>query len=79
MVNLRWRLIWCPALLIATVLLAACWSETTVSIASVRSEPTTAARRLVAPDFSVGTGPNATFSLSDHRGDVVVLYFSFPG
>ena len=33
----------------------------------------------VAPDFIVSTGVGSTFSLAEHRGDVVVLYFSFPG
>ena len=33
----------------------------------------------VAPDFNVSTGVGSAFSLSEHKGDVVVLYFSFPG
>ncbi len=33
----------------------------------------------VAPDFIVSTGVGSSFSLDEHRGDVVVLYFSFPG
>ena len=33
----------------------------------------------VAPDFIVSTGVGSAFSLAEHQGDVVVLYFSFPG
>ena len=33
----------------------------------------------VAPDFIVSTGAGSAFSLAEHRGEVVVLYFSFPG
>ena len=36
-------------------------------------------KRPLAPQFTVGTGNGSTFSLGDHRGEVVVLYFSFPG
>ena len=32
-----------------------------------------------AADFTVSTGPGSSFSLDDHMGEVVVLYFSFPG
>ncbi len=32
-----------------------------------------------APSFSVSTGGESTFSLDEHSGEVVVLYFSFPG
>ena len=33
----------------------------------------------IAIDFTVSTGPLSSFSMSEHRGDIVVLYFSFPG
>lgn len=33
----------------------------------------------VAPSFSVSTGRESGFSLEEHSGEVVVLYFSFPG
>ena len=33
----------------------------------------------VAPIFIVSTVAGGEFSLAEHRGDVVVLYFSFPG
>lgn len=32
-----------------------------------------------APSFSVNTGGRSTFSLDEHRGEVVILYFSFAG
>ena len=33
----------------------------------------------VAPGFIVSTGVGSAFSLAEHKGEVVVLYFSFPG
>jgi len=30
------------------------------------------------PDFALSTGHGSTFSLSSHKGQVVILYFSFP-
>ena len=33
----------------------------------------------LAPSFSVSTGTGSVFSLDDNSGEVVVLYFSFPG
>ena len=33
----------------------------------------------VAANFTVSTGDDSTFSLNEHRGEIVVLYFSFPG
>ena len=33
----------------------------------------------LAPSFSVSTGTGSVFSLDDKSGEVVVLYFSFPG
>lgn len=33
----------------------------------------------LAPDFIVSTGVGSAFSLAEHKGEVVVLYFSFPG
>ena len=32
-----------------------------------------------APSFAVSTGGGSTFSLDEHRDEVVILYFSFPG
>ena len=33
----------------------------------------------LVPDFTVSTGAETSFSLSGHRGEIVLLYFSFPG
>ena len=33
----------------------------------------------LAPSFSASTGEGFRFSSDEHRGEVMVLYFSFPG
>ena len=33
----------------------------------------------IASSFTVSTGGGSTFSLDEHDGEVVILYFSFPG
>ena len=33
----------------------------------------------VAPEFSVTTGAGSRFLSTEHNGEVMVLYFSFPG
>ena len=33
----------------------------------------------LVPDFTVNTGGGSSFSLSGHRGEILLLYFSFPG
>lgn len=33
----------------------------------------------LAPDFTVPTRGGPPFTLRDHRGEIIVLYFSFPG
>ena len=33
----------------------------------------------LAPSFSISTGKGSSFGLNDYLGEVVVLYFSFPG
>lgn len=33
----------------------------------------------LAADFTVSTGEASSFFLGDHRGEIVVLYFSSPG
>ena len=45
-------------------------------LTSSGTEPT--ASYELAPDIAVATAAG-NFQLSDHRGEVVVLYFSFPG
>ncbi len=79
MEKLKWRLLSLAALLITTLLLGACAGESTDSTNRVSSNPVAAPSGPVVPDFAVSTGQETTFSLSDHQGDVVVLYFSFPG
>ncbi len=68
----------------ATLLLAACTSDSTspqplASSASGSDKQVPTASGPAAPPFAVSTGQETVFSLSDHEGDVVVLYFSFPG
>ncbi len=83
---LQWRLLPCSLLLMTILLLVACGSDSTTgsqaaasSRLSQSSKPVTAVGGPVAPDFTVSTGQETAFSLSDHQGDVVILYFSFPG
>ena len=69
---------------IVTLLLVACGqslssSEPTAGSASSVREGQAAIDEATAPDFAISTGDGTIFTLSDHRGDVVVLYFSFPG
>ena len=33
----------------------------------------------LVPDFTVSTGDGSSFSLSGHRGEILLLFFSFPG
>ena len=54
-------------------------SPSTESKADIASPSLASNQRPLAADFSVNTGGDSTFSLSDHRGEIVVLYFSFPG
>ena len=54
-------------------------SDSTSSPASSLRASQVEGSKAAVPDFTVSTGAGTIFSLSDHRGDVVVLYFSFPG
>ena len=81
---LRERLLPYSSILMVTLLLAACAGNSTGSqpvagSASGGSKPVRTVSGPVAPSFAVSTGQETVFSLSDHRGDVVILYFSFPG
>ncbi len=82
---LQWRILPGSLLLMTILLLLACGSDSTgpeepaSSSLSRSSKPATAASGPVAPEFTVSTGQETAFSLSDHQGDVVILYFSFPG
>ncbi len=44
-----------------------------------RSNPAPGVGGPKAPSFSVSTGGESSFSLDEHGGEVVLLYFSFPG
>lgn len=79
MEKLKWRPLSFAVLLITALLLAACGSDAAGSTAPGSSKPMVVSKGPVVPDFSVSTGQETTFSLSNHQGDVVVLYFSFPG
>jgi cytochrome oxidase Cu insertion factor (SCO1/SenC/PrrC family) len=84
MKSLRMRTVSGPLVLILSLVLVACsqggvGSDSTSSSASSLGASQVVASKAAVPDFTVSTGAGTTFSLSDHRGDVVVLYFSFPG
>ena len=57
----------------------ACGSDSSGAGNAANTRPSLAGDRPIAADFTVGIGGDSTFSLSEHSGDVVVLYFSFPG
>ncbi len=67
------------------LILGACASDSTASepdLSSRQSESSSlpdASQGPLAGDYSVSTGSETNFSLNDHEGEVVVLYFSFPG
>ena len=80
----RWHVL--GFLLVALgLILGACASDSTASQpdpSSTQSEGSNlpdANQGPLAGDFSVITGSETNFSLNDHEGEVVVLYFSFPG
>ena len=65
--------------LFLVVLTGACSSATSASEADVSGPSQASKKGPLAADFSVNTGGESAFSLSDHRGEIVVLFFSFPG
>ena len=80
----RWHLL--GSLLVALgLILGACANGQTPSEPNPSPRPSGTANRIdanqgpLAGDFSVSTGTESIFSLSDHNGEIVVLYFSFPG
>ncbi len=85
MKTLQWRPLSWSLLLMITLFLIACGSDSTssqtvASSSSPRTSPQVeASSGPVVPNFTVSTGQETAFSLSDHQGDVVVLFFSFPG
>ena len=46
---------------------------------SAGTDPSNEEVRPLVSNFAVSTGQDTAFTLSEHAGDVVVLYFSFPG
>ena len=64
----------------AGIALAAC-GDASSSASSIPSDvrSSQAAAGPVVADFTLSTGPASSFSLGEHTGEVVVLYFSFPG
>ena len=81
MIRCRTLAFWLPLLLIMAVVLLACGGngpQGSGSNARVTAGVSPEAGRLV-PDFTVSTGRGASFSLSGHRGEIILLYFSFPG
>ena len=65
--------------LAVSLMLAACGNGSARAQAIDGPSFSTASDRPMGPNFTVATGPNSSFSLSEHIGDIVVLYFSFPG
>ena len=78
---LRLPLIGLPLLVFAGIAIAGCASGSTQAPSSAGDPQDTNAQQSgpVAPDFIVRTGEGSAFSLAEHKGEVVVLYFSFPG
>ena len=68
----RWQL-WGIPLVALGLALAACGGG------SAGADPSSEKVRPVVSNFAVSTGQDTAFTLSEHAGDVVVLYFSFPG
>ncbi len=63
----------------AGIALAACGDASSASSPSSGVAPSQTAAGPVVADFTLSTGPASSFSLVEHAGDVVVLYFSFAG
>ncbi len=63
----------------AGIALAACGGPSSASSIPSDVGPSQTAAGPVVADFTLSTGPASSFSLVEHAGDVVVLYFSFPG
>ncbi len=63
----------------AGIALAACGAASSASPPSSDVGPSQATDGPVVADFTLSIGPASSFALVEHAGDVVVLYFSFPG
>ena len=81
MIRFRTPAVLLPLLLTMAVALAACGGngpEGSVANARLTAGDSPEAGPLV-PDFTVSTGGGTSFSPSGHRGEIILLYFSFPG
>ncbi len=71
------------ALLALVAVFAACGGGSEGAPSEIRSSSNgqsgSASGGKQAPSFSVNTVGESTFSLDEHSGEVVLLYFSFPG
>ena len=65
------------SVLMAWLVLAQPWADDPTLRSPGTSVPSMDSSRLVA-DFVVNTGQGTSFSLSEHGGNIVVLYFGFP-
>ena len=63
----------------AGIALAACGDASPAGSPSSGVGPSQTAVGPVVADFTLSTGSSSSFSLVEHDGDVVVLYFSFAG
>ena len=86
MIRCRTLAFWLPLSLIMTVALAACGGNGPEGAAPGGSGSNAGGLAGVSlevgqlvPDFTVSTGGGSSFSLSGHRGEIILLYFSFPG
>ncbi len=86
MIRRKWQSLGLPLLLMLAATLAACGGNGPEGSAPEASGPyarATAGDSKTAgplvPDFTVNTGGGSSFSLSGHRGEIILLYFSFPG
>ncbi len=85
MIRFKTSLFWLPLLAVMSIFLAACGNgpedlalETSGSNDQAMADASQTGGPLV-PDFTVSTGGGSSFSLSSHRGEILRLYFSFPG
>ena len=73
------------ALFAVVILLAGCGGRSTApqtedQLESIPSQVAVASpAQSLSPSFSVSTGAGTRFSSDKHGGEVLVLYFSFPG
>ena len=67
------------SLVLLGIALGACGSQSSDSGTSAGSGILPGSNRVAVADFRVSTGAESSFALSEHRGEVLVLYFSFPG